>query len=236
MSERFFIPQIPEAPTADLLGAEAKHLAKVLRKEVGDEVILFDGRGGRARATIAGMDKRSVRLTILERMQTDDSSTAPLVLAMAVPKGERFRWLVEKATELGVDRLVPLQTARSVVHPRDGKLEKMEQTVIAACKQSNRDRLMTIDAPTRWEDFVAKEFRQSRVIVAHPCGFSWEKLLDDGDADRAIIAAVGPEGGFDDREIAMAVDAGAKLVSLGPQVLRIETAALAMAAMLRLTR
>ncbi|MEX2288316.1 MAG: RsmE family RNA methyltransferase [Planctomycetaceae bacterium] len=236
MVERFYFPQLSDGPAAELSGAEARHLVKVLRKNVGDEVVLFDGRGHRATAAVVEMDKRSVRLQILARQDAESEQSTSLVLATAVPKGERFRWLVEKATELGVDRLVPLETARSVVHPGDGKLEKMEQTVIAACKQSNRDRLMAIDAKTSWQDFVANEFPGRRVYVAHPTGAPCNQVVDEPGAIDAIIAAVGPEGGFDDREIAMAVNAGALLVNLGPQTLRIETAALAMAATLRLTR
>src|SRR5262249_32829881 len=120
MSKRFYLPSISAEPTARLGGGEAHHLSRVLRLQPGDLVTLFDGQGSEAQARIDCIDGENVELSIQSRT-TDDSPGRLVTLATAVPKGERFDWLVEKAVELGVHRLIPLVTERSVVKPGDGK-------------------------------------------------------------------------------------------------------------------
>ncbi|HTI50139.1 MAG TPA: RsmE family RNA methyltransferase, partial [Planctomycetaceae bacterium] len=155
MSRRFYLPQSLENSGLRLTGAEAHHLQRVMRLNAGDEVTLFDGRGTEARARIDALTSDAVELTVVERFLTEDSARRSVTLATAVPKGERFDWLVEKATELGVDRLVPLVTARSVVHPGAGKLQRLRRTIIEASKQCGRSRLMELADPVRWEDVLA---------------------------------------------------------------------------------
>jgi 16S rRNA (uracil1498-N3)-methyltransferase len=145
---------------------------------------------------------------------------------------------------LGVRRFIPLVTSRSVVLPGEGKLDKMRRTIVEASKQCRRTRLMELSAPLTWPDFIAREIARkiARKIasetaselapasawVAHPSGgpLEFTNELPTG----PTVLAVGPEGGFTDDELELAVQAGAKLISLGPRVLRIETAALALAA------
>lgn len=231
MADRFYAPVPLDQPVVELTGPEAHHLANVLRAKPGDEAILFDGEGTETVAEIVAVSKRSVELRPKALRPGAGESWRPIVLGTAVPKGERFRWLVEKATELGVTRLVPLETARSVVEPGFGKLEKMRQVVIAASKQAGRSRLMEIAPLVRWETFVGEELARGVGIVAHPSG---EGLTDgrpgEKSGDTAIVLAVGPEGGFTDSEVDSARAAGALLVSLGPRILRVETAAIALAA------
>jgi len=235
MPDRLFAPQLAIDSSVELIGGEAHHLARVLRAKPGDEVELFDGRGRSAWGKIVELGKKSVTLRIEGRI-AEEKPAAPVIIGAAVPKGERLRWLVEKATELGVDRLVPLETARGVVHPRDGKLDKLQQTVIAACKQSGRNRLMEIDASTAWDDFIVRDFQGRCVLVAHPSGEPLARMLTGESAQSPVVAAIGPEGGFTDAEIEAAIAAGAKLVSLGPRILRIETAVIAMAAAITAAR
>ncbi len=233
MPDRFYAPEMCDSETVSIDGQEAQHMLRVLRLEFGSRVQIFDGVGTQAEAELTASARNRVELRILER-QTDSAQCGPsLVLATAVPKGDRFRWLVEKATELGVDRLIPLSTERSVVHPGDGKLARMQQTVIAACKQSGRNRLMEIDPPVSFPEFLDGAGPQKRVFIAHPEAEPIQAIerLDRLDSD--VVLAIGPEGGFSDSEIETALAAGARPINLGSHVLRIETAAVALAAFFR---
>ena len=139
------------------------------------------------------------------------------------------RTIGEKSTELGVTRLIPLVTVRSVVDPRDSKLDKLRQTVIAACKQSRRNHLLELSPVMSWADFVKQEVPGRSSFIAHP-GTGAVPLPALTSESAAVLFAIGPEGGFTDEEVALAVAAGATAVSLGPRVLRIETAVVAVAA------
>jgi len=231
MSDRFFSPPLGNRPSVELTGAEAHHLMHVLRKNPGDQVSLFDGTGTEATAIIATTNRTSVELSVLETTSATNETRFRVDLATAVPKGERFRWLVEKATELGIHRLSPLLTTRGIVQPQRGKLEKMRQTVIAACKQSGRSRLMELAPLTRWENFIANVSEGTEFFLADPRGEAAGQAAGNRASDQPTLLAVGPEGGLTEMEIELAVHVGARLVSLGSHTLRVETAALAMAAL-----
>lgn len=241
--ERFFLPQplqldTVEQATVELDGSEAHHLLHVLRAKVGDRVGLFNGRGEEAIAELVNHRKRSAELRITDCWTTPNES-GELVLATALPKGDRARWLVEKATELGVTRIIPLRTVRSVVEPGEGKIDKLTQAAIAACKQSGRSRLPQIESLMSLSD-AFREFSVSQathlLVVADPSAErSFGQLLESPDESRSsVIALIGPEGGFTADEQSAAIAAGATAVRLGPHILRIETAAIAISAAWRL--
>jgi 16S rRNA (uracil1498-N3)-methyltransferase len=234
MSDRYFLPQFPDGERQGnecaLTGSEFHHLAHVMRKGVGDCLTVFDGQGTEADAEIVGIAKTCATLCLAERRSDAPQTHANVVLATAAPKADRMRWLVEKATELGVERLIPLQTSRSIVAPGAFKLDKMRQVVVEACKQSGRNRLMQIDLLMPWRQFVAERVSSLATIVADRDG-SPLASLDLSALERAsVLLVVGPEGGLSATELQEAVEAGAKTVSLGSNILRIETAALALAA------
>lgn len=234
MPRRFFVTGPLRAGPLRLAGAEAHHLLRVLRIGVGQSVVLFDGSGREAPADVTAVAENAVELAVHEPRAACTEPAVELVLAVAVPKGDRFGWLVEKATELGVRRLVPLVTERSIVIPGPGKLEKMRRTIVEASKQCGRTRLMELAEPVDWPAFVASEFAAGPAWVAHPAGVS----IDFGAAPATgrVLAAVGPEGGFTEPEMELAARHGATLASLGPRILRIETAALALAALITACR
>jgi 16S rRNA (uracil1498-N3)-methyltransferase len=146
-----------------------------------------------------------------------------------LPKGDRQRWIVEKAVELGVSCLIPLHTERSVATGDKGG-EKLDRYVIEASKQCERNRLMEIAQPMAWSDWLATAPTTARRWVADPTGCALPSI--DREASAPTFAAVGPEGGFTDQELIAARDAGWDVVALGPRILRIETAAIALAAVL----
>ncbi len=234
MSRRFFVSGPLRAGSLRLAGSEAHHLVRVLRIGVGQRVVLFDGGDFEAPADVTGIDAGGVELIVHEPRVSHTEPAVDLVLAVAVPKGDRFGWLVEKATELGVRRLVPLVTERSVVIPGPGKLEKMRRTIIEASKQCRRTRLMELAEPAEWPAFLMQESAAGNIRVAHPAGNPFDAAQIAGEG--RVVAAVGPEGGFTEAELELAANRGAALVSLGPRVLRIETAALALAALITACR
>jgi 16S rRNA (uracil1498-N3)-methyltransferase len=230
MTARYYAPHLSDADTCSLDGSEFHHLAHVMRAGSGDSIELFDGNGNVAEAQIVDLSKTRAALQILKRAH-DTEAGPTVVIATAVPKSDRFRWLVEKATELGVSRLIPLQTAHSVTEPGASKLDKMRAVVVEACKQSGRNRLMTIDGLTDWPSFLAAVPSLGRLLIADPAGAVRASLCELQPSQRALVLVVGPEGGFTDTEVIQAVDAGARCISLGSSILRTETAAIALAAL-----
>jgi 16S rRNA (uracil1498-N3)-methyltransferase len=230
MTTRYYAPHLSDADSCELDGSEFHHLTRVMRAEPGDQVVLFDGRGNAAECQISGLTKTCASLQILKR-HSEPQDASPVVLATAVPKTDRFRWLVEKATELGVSRLIPLQTARSVVEPGATRLDKMRAAVIEACKQSGRNRLMTIDAVTDWKSFLKDVPDSGALVLADPGGATLANVCEMKPRDRPVVLLVGPEGGFTEAEVEQAVAAGGRRISLGPRILRTETAAIALAAL-----
>jgi len=227
---RCFLPSLHRGD-CEIDSHEAHHLATVLRAAVGDSVELFDGCGHVAHATITAVTKRRVVVTVAD-VRHIPAEPHQLILATAVPKGERCDWLVEKATELGVTRWVPLVTERSTVHPRDSKLDRLRQIVISACKQSGRNWLMEISPVMPWREFVSSSDALPELLVAAPGS---RQRLSLAASPPATCVAIGPEGGWTEQELDLARQHGATFVSLGPHILRIETAAIAVAAVWRLT-
>lgn len=229
---RFYLPASLTPPRVQLSGDEAHHMSRVLRLSVGTTVELFDGTGASAMAEIVRSNKQTATLDIIQRHDQTPTLRPQITLLTAAPKSDRLRWLVEKATELGVHRLSLIETQHSVVHPGDGKLEKLRAAVIAACKQSGRNDLMTIDPPkpltTTIDAVVAKEI--PLVIATHGGGPFASTVSDVA----CMAIAIGPEGGFTAAEVADAIDRGGTAVSLGPLTLRIETACLAAVSAIRL--
>jgi 16S rRNA (uracil1498-N3)-methyltransferase len=228
MSERFFSPHPITAGGMMLDGPEAHHLLHVMRASVGDEVTLFDGSGAEFKATVVTLRRTDAELRIVERNEIDRELSFPLVVGVALPKGDRQKWLVEKLTELGVTTLVPLITERCVAQPAAAALDRLRRSIIEAAKQCGRNRLMKITDPQPWASWIVGDEIATRRFVAHPNGLPLSKLNHSQPIPTHL--AIGPEGGFTDAEIAAALAAGWQQVSLGPRILRVETAAIALAA------
>lgn len=228
MSERFYVDRTIDLPHVVLRGDEARHLSLVLRAKGGELVTLFDGSGVEFAARISRVSKNEVELEIVERRELSRELSFDLTLAVALPKGERQKWLVEKLTELGVTRLVPLITERGVAEPVEAALDRLRRGVIEASKQCGRNRLMKIAEPSTVEQLLASNSTTPTRLFANPSGsiLRREAVTTMG----GILAAIGPEGGFAPGEVDAAREAGWDIVSLGPRILRVETAAIALAA------
>ncbi|MDR1492842.1 MAG: 16S rRNA (uracil(1498)-N(3))-methyltransferase [Planctomycetaceae bacterium] len=259
MSERYFWnrPQVGEYPfssdVAELSGDEARHLIRVMRQKSGDIVTLFDGCGGEYRAEIIDVRKDHATLRLLETWKADAEINRRVTIAASLPKGDRQKWMIEKLTELGCFRFIPLATERGVAKCSVDTAERLRRQVLEASKQCGRSRLMTVEneksVAVCIADFEeetanetsAKQDFQRAAYIAHPLSdadFQQQHLSDllKIDVIRAlpqnILALVGPEGGFTHAEATKALELGATPLDLGTRVLRIETAAIMLTAML----
>jgi len=230
MSERFFLRTPPRDGRAVLDGDEARHLARVLRAAVGDHVRVFDGSGGEWTARVAAIGRDEVTLEVGAALPAAGPAGVPLTVAVALPKGERQKWLVEKLTELGTARLVPLVTTRGVAEATPAAVERLRRGVIEACKQCGRTTLMEIAAPATVAEVLAGRPAGGHLVLCAPGGPPLTADVRRGAT--TIVGLVGPEGGFTPDELAAAEAAGAVRLGLGPHVLRVETAAVALAARL----
>ena len=222
MAERFYCPHAAATtPTITLEGDEARHLWRVRRVKVGEVVEVFDGRNFATLVEVLALHKDRVQLRAVGDPLLGRDASCFVSLATAVPKGDRFDWLVEKATELGVSRIIPILTERSTVDPRASKLDRLRRTVIEASKQSGRNRLMTIDEPLTFAEILGS-FVGPR-LLCHPSGVSFPAGLRPLEI-AAVNVAIGPEGGFSVNEVVAARNAGWTMMGLGATLLRVETA------------
>jgi len=230
MAERFYINSAIELGPVRLEGPEAHHLAAVCRLRPGDQVYLFNGDGRQYLATVDAVQQKGVDLNVVNAEAPTRELGFPLEVAAPLPKLDRASFLVEKLTELGATSFVPLRTDRSVVHPRETRLEKLQRTVVEASKQCGRNVLMRVEPLVNWEDYVRRDELPRNRLLAHPGAERGAWILPQVSTGGYAVA-VGPEGGFSDEEVTLAQAAGWQLVSLGPRILRVETAALMLAAL-----
>jgi 16S rRNA (uracil1498-N3)-methyltransferase len=232
MANRFYVSFTPHPGTVVLQGPEVRHLTTVMRAKPGERVVLFCGNGCEYPAIVDAVGKREVTLTVFDAAQPDRELPFHLEVATAIPKGDRGDFLVEKLTELGVTRLIPLATARSVVHPR---IDRLHRTVIEASKQCGRNVLMEVAEVTQWSEYFRTEGTHKWLAHVDLNGTLPNfkvRLPGENEPSRdreRIMVAVGPEGGWTSEEIQLAAQSDWRLVGLGPRVLRIETAAIALA-------
>jgi 16S rRNA (uracil1498-N3)-methyltransferase len=212
---------------------EAHHLRDVLRVETGEQVEVFDDEGVRALGRVERCDPSGVMVSIEEIRE--ERHGLRVTVAAAVPKGNRADWMIEKLAELGVHRFVPLATARSVVLPEGkGKLQRWERIAVEAAKQSGSgvmkiDQLMTVPQVLEKLDKAVGWYFSTRAD-AQPVAKAVEAVVQERPKSMQITLLIGPEGGWTDEEIALFDGAGLTGVRMGTTILRVETAAVAAAA------
>lgn len=237
MSRRFFAPPAAFQNSKIILSAdESRHLRDVLRLRAGAEVFVFDGTGNEFRCEIESIGKRETTLNLIEKISpTSPESNLNLTLGVALLKGEKFDLVVQKCCELGVSEIVPIQTKRADVKIKDAKesekkLERWRKIALEAAKQSGRAHLMQIAAPVSFEKFLQNS-AGAGFFFAERDGESFEKLSIENVSK--LTAVVGSEGGWEDSEIENARAAGFKIITLGGRILRAETAAIVVSALLQ---
>ncbi len=231
---RFYAPKIAFAAERILLGGdETHHLRDVLRHDEGDEVLVFDGEGCEYLVRIETIGKKESLLTLIEKVgPSAPESPLDLTLAAAILKGEKFDLVIQKAVELGVKRLVPLQTIRCEVKINDGekKRARWQKIALDAAKQCGRATLMTVENPVEFARFIDQTEQGGRRLLfserdGEPAGMIEISLK--------ITAIVGPTGGWDDGELEAARQSGARIITFGGRILRADTAAISIATILQ---
>jgi 16S rRNA (uracil1498-N3)-methyltransferase len=235
MGHRCYLPPStlePEVEHVEIGGDEAHHLIKVLRCRVGEPLDILDGHGGIARSEITHIDRRTLQARILAR-ETVAASPAQFTLIQAIPKGKRQDLVLQKAVELGVHRIVFVQTEHVVsrVRPDEAqdKLNRWNQILIGSLKQSGNPWVPDLTLAWNWEEVLRRESMAMDAVFLADLSSDAKNLKDtlSGYTDlRKIACCIGPEGDFTPGEIAVARAAGAIPINLGPRVLRTETAAL----------
>lgn len=224
---RAYLPPSAWTETPFLEGDEARHLAQVLRIQPGATVTVFDGLGNHAEARVLSVSKQRVDL-MLEIAESFPTPMPDITLAQAIPKGKNMDWIVQKAVELGVSRIQPLVTRRTIVSPGEDKAEKWRRTALEACKQCGQFTLPVIEDPLPFSEWLAKRPPADLEIIAsladNPKNFR-ETLRSRPDLE-SITITIGPEGDFSPEETSAALAAGFVPVTLGDLVLRVETATL----------
>jgi len=240
---RFYCPlPLVQGQEVDLPPTAARHV-QVLRMQPGHTLTLFNGEGGEFSAEVQHMGRSDVRVVVGQHRDVECEAALQVHLAVGMPANERMDWLVEKATELGVHRITPLMTERSVIRLTGERAEKKQahwQAVAAsASEQCGRNRVPVIDLPERLDAWLARQTAQADVVhgvLSLHASTQPLNALRDGAvaAPKAWVLLNGPEGGLTDAEDAAARAKGFVALSLGERVLRAETAALGALALLTL--
>ena len=231
---RFYLPASEwAAPSWELRGDEAHHAAKVLRLKQGDSCVVFDGRGRAAHAVVAEPPRSSGVLLAPGEECPPAPELAHLTLCQAVPKGANMDLIIQKSVELGVSAIVPLLTDRSIVRlnarEAEAKRQKWQRIALEACKQCGQNTLPEVASPVPFAEWLRRGAPEGLNVIASlvPGVRPVRDVLEEARSRSVRSAAllVGPEGDFTDQETAMALEAGFSPVTLGPIVLRVETAA-----------
>jgi 16S rRNA (uracil1498-N3)-methyltransferase len=233
---RLYVPgRLAAAGETELPESAAAHVARVLRLRPGDPLLLFDGSGTEFRAELASVGGSRARVRVLGQVPGLAESPLRVTLVQAVSRSERMDWTLQKATELGVSRIRPVFSARSVVRLDGGQAERRlrhwEAVVASACEQCGRSVLPVVDAPVELARYLSEAPAAAVRLLLGPRGT--ETLASRAAGLEEVELLIGPEGGLDDTETGAALAAGYAAVRLGPRVLRTETAGIAALAVLQ---
>lgn len=230
---RFYLPKNRwNTSIWELDGDEAKHAAKVLRLKEGDACTVFDGEGRASRAIIAAPPSSSSVLLKPDGECSAVPGIASLTLCQSIPKGSNMDLIIQKSVELGVGRIIPLITEHTIVRltPKDAetKQAKWQRTALEACKQCGQNTLPSVEPPRSFREWLNETKLPEVPIIASlaPGALPIRNVLEEARSKgcRSAAVLVGPEGDFTAGETTLALDAGFRPVTLGPIVLRVETA------------
>lgn len=219
----------------ELPDTSAAHLTRVLRLQIGDSCVVFDGRGHEAEARLVAIDKRGARVAVGEVRAPGNESPLRIALLQGVARGEKMDLILQKGTELGVAAFVPVFSDRSEVKLEGARaakrLEHWRGVVVSACEQSGRARVPEVQPPVALANALATLAPTARLLLDPLASINCRDALAAGQRD--VVLAVGPEGGWSPQDRSLLESRGFLGVRLGPRVLRTETAGLAAVAALQ---
>ncbi len=227
---RFFIDYTPEVGGAAVIeGADARHIGGALRMTTGEALTLCDGRGTDYACTVTAVEKERVTLSVDAATPSSSEPSLAVTLYMGLPKGDKMELIIQKAVELGVTAIVPVATARCIVK-LDGKDAAKKQVrwqkiPAEAAGQSGRGIIPVVETPLSWKQALSRFETEKTLLCYEGGGQPIGQLVTP--ADKAVSLVVGPEGGFDVAEVEAVTAVGGKIATLGPRILRCETAPLA---------
>lgn len=226
---RFFVENI-EGDLLTVTGDDARHIGRSLRMRPGEELTLCDTCGTDCRCVVESVSDAAVLVKVLERRPSDTEPTVAVTLYQGYPKGDKLETVIEKAVELGVSRIVPVLTERSVARPDDKsaarKLERWQRRALEAAKQCGRGRIPQVEPMIPFAELPRRIGAHGTALFCYELGGQpISRSIDAAAEDIAIF--IGPEGGISALEAQALAEAGASAVTLGPRILRTETAPLA---------
>jgi len=230
---RFFVPkEFVKTDSIYITGKEAHHILDVMRLKVSDEVVVFDGTGKEYTGIVKAVDRKSLEVRIKSTREPSAGSNRILTLIQAIPKKDKMDYIVEKATELGVSRIIPVTTERTIPEWSDAKrasiVERWRKISMEAAKQCGRADIPEVNPIASIDKTVGelKEYDLKLIAILSDKAIKLKDTLKGCDG-RKIAVAIGPEGDFTAKEADNALEAGFRMVNLGPRVLKSDTAGLA---------
>ena len=238
-SNRFFVSESGFEDQRVRLSAEQAHqVCHVLRLKSGDEIVVLDNAGYEYDVTLTTVAKREATGQVTCKRPAPGEPKVQITLFQSLLAREKFEWVLQKGTEVGVTRFVPMQTERSIARARQidtKKLTRWRRILTEAAEQSHRGRIPEIEEATMWKETISRLADFDCVLIAATSGPTRslkEALGSDTKPLSSVAILIGPEGGFGEDEVKQACDSGAVPVGLGPRILRTETAAMVVPALI----
>lgn len=223
---RFFLPREECRSTILLTGEHARHIAKSLRMKAGEEVVVCDGQGSDYRCVIDSIDSEQAALRCLEVLPTRSEPTLRVTLCQGLPKSDKMESIIQKAVELGVHHILPFISSRTVVRPdskgSEKRLTRWNRIALEAAKQSGRGIIPEVAAPVTFARLLEQTAQTPKILFFESGGEPLRPLLQHIQGNLVIM--IGPEGGFSFEEVATVQQTGGHVATLGPRILRTETA------------
>ncbi|MEK6692341.1 MAG: 16S rRNA (uracil(1498)-N(3))-methyltransferase [Nitrospirota bacterium] len=226
MKRLFLEPEKILRDRAIIDGTNVRYLTNVLRSSMGDELTLLDGLGKGYKGKIVSIGRDKIDVQIAKAFEINTESPLDITIAQGIPKAEKMEIIIQKATELGVKKVVPLITQRAVVRTKSPvRLERWSKIATSSAQQSGRSKIPLIESITGYKEFLSREFSGVKMIFYEGrVKKGIKEFLRELTVVKEITFLIGSEGGFTEEEVGMAIKKGFTPVGLGPRILRTETA------------
>lgn len=239
MHKFFVTPNSIEGQKAVIQGDDVKHIYKVLRLDVGDKIIINNSQGQEYLGSIEDINKSSVTVNLLDAVEKNAESNLQIDLYQGLPKSSKMDYIVQKATEIGVNSIIPIITERVVVKSDLGEFKKTDRwkrIALEACKQCKRTVIPEVKGPIAFDDLIDNLKGYDLIVVPYENKelYGIKKMCKSiKDEVKSVAIVIGPEGGFEEEEIKTMESIGAHIVTLGPRILRTETAGIVTVSLLQ---